>query len=65
MLDFLRRRGYILKRIRGSHHFMRNGILCTIVPVHGSKSMKPGTLRGILTDIGLEPEDFRRILQGL
>ena len=61
MLRFLERQGYRVLRIRGSHHFLARGDRRTSVPVHGSESLKIGTLRGILRDIDLSPADFERL----
>jgi predicted RNA binding protein YcfA (HicA-like mRNA interferase family) len=30
--------------------------------MHAGKDLKPGTLRGIITDMGLAPEEFARLL---
>jgi len=32
------------------------------VPVHAGKDMKKGTLSGILTTIGMTPDEFRSLL---
>jgi predicted RNA binding protein YcfA (HicA-like mRNA interferase family) len=58
MLRFLQREGFSVVRIRGSHHFLNRGGTDTIVPVHGNRSLKTGTLRKILRDIHLTPPEF-------
>ena len=58
MVAFLCRRGFAVVRVSGSHHFLELGPQRTCVPVHGAKDMKIGTLRSILRDIELAPEDF-------
>ena len=58
MLRFLERQGFELRRVNGSHHLMRKEDVQTVVPVHGNQNLKIGTLRGILRDIDLNPEDF-------
>lgn len=63
MLDFLRQQGFSVLRIRGSHHVVNRGTVYTTVPVHGSRSLKVGTLRSILRDIDMEPEEFQRLLR--
>lgn len=60
MIAFLLRQGYVVLRVRGSHHVLRRGDLLTTVPVHGSESLRIGTLRKILRDIEMEPADFIR-----
>ena len=58
MVRFLESRGFSVVRIRGSHHVMARGEIRTTVPVHGSQTLKIGTLRGILRDIDLSSHDF-------
>lgn len=56
----LRKHGWDLQRIRGSHHIFSqpgNPIILT-VPVHGNKSLKTGTLRRLLRDSGLTEDDL-------
>lgn len=61
MLRFLEEQGFVVVRIRGSHHVLASGNLRTSVPVHGNQVLKIGTLRGILRDIELSPTDFERL----
>jgi len=49
------------ERVRGSHHVMRGGALRTTVPVHGSRTLRIGTLRGILRDIEMSPGRFEEL----
>jgi predicted RNA binding protein YcfA (HicA-like mRNA interferase family) len=58
MVRFLEREGFLLIRVRGSHHFFESGELRTTVPVHGNRPLKIGTLRSILRDIGISPTEF-------
>ncbi len=58
MVRFLERQGFNLIRVRGSHHFMERGDVRTTVPVLGNQTLKIGTLRGILRDIGMSPTEF-------
>lgn len=58
MVRFLEDKGFVAVRIRGSHHVMAKGELRTVVPVHGSQSLKIGTLRGILSDVEMSPVTF-------
>jgi predicted RNA binding protein YcfA (HicA-like mRNA interferase family) len=61
MVKFLQRQGFILLRVRGSHHFLERESQRTSVPVHGNANLKIGTLRGILRDIQMNPGDFLRL----
>ena len=60
MVRFLAGQGFACVRIRGSHHFFERRDQRTTVPVHGNRSLKIGTLRSILRDIGMTPTDFER-----
>jgi predicted RNA binding protein YcfA (HicA-like mRNA interferase family) len=59
MVSFLRRNGFELVRISGSHHYLKRQQLRTSVPVHGNQALKIGTLRGILRDVQMSPAEFR------
>lgn len=61
MVLFLQRQRFALIRVRGSHHYFRRGEQRTSVPVHGNRSLKIGTLRSILRDIGMTPAEFAEL----
>lgn len=61
MVRFLERRGLRVVRIAGSHHFMDGAGKRTTVPVHANRSLKTGTLRGILRDVDMSPAEFERL----
>lgn len=63
MLRFLQKQGYEIVRVRGSHHFLQNEQKRTSVPVHGNRELKIGTLRSILRDIDLAPDQFEELLR--
>ena len=55
--------GFVVVRISGSHHVMRHPDGRSVaVPVHGSKDLLKGTLRGILASVGMTPDEFRALL---
>ena len=62
MVRFLERQGFIVTRVRGSHHFLDRGDQRTSVPVHGNRTLKTGTLRSILRDIEMSPTEFEELL---
>ena len=64
MLRFLMREGFVVIRVRGSHHVLARGEMDTVVPVHGNRVMAVGTLRKILRDIGMTPDEFEDRLSG-
>lgn len=61
MVRFLESQGFSVVRIRGSHHVMARAEVRTSVPVHGGRTLKIGTLRGILRDIDLSVTNFARL----
>lgn len=60
MLRFLECEGFVLLRIRGSHHVLTRDEIDTVVPVHGNRTLAVGTLRKILRDIDISPDEFER-----
>ncbi|MBL8233772.1 MAG: type II toxin-antitoxin system HicA family toxin [Bryobacterales bacterium] len=58
MVRFLESQGFRVVRVRGSHHILVKGELRTTVPVHGSQTLRIGTLRGILRDVEIGPAEF-------
>ena len=63
LIRALRRAGFQLVRIRGSHHFLQhsNGRV-TSVPVHSGEIIGPGLLATILRDIEMTSEEFSDLL---
>jgi len=61
----LQNAGFVLKRVAGSHHIFAHRddpARITIVPVHGRRDLKPGTLHGIIKQSGLTVEEFKNLL---
>ena len=60
MCRILKRHGWILIRVKGSHHaFQKSDNPTTvIVPVHANQDLKPGTQRAIVKDAGLSEDDL-------
>jgi predicted RNA binding protein YcfA (HicA-like mRNA interferase family) len=55
----LERKGWVLTRIRGSHHRYENeGFPPVVVPVHGNRTLKLGTQLGIMKTAGLTEDDL-------
>jgi predicted RNA binding protein YcfA (HicA-like mRNA interferase family) len=52
--------GFVFDRQRGSHavYYRASDQRRIVIPMHGTKDLKPGTLRGIITDMGLTVEEF-------
>ena len=64
LIRALERAGFFVHHIRGSHYYLRHperpGVLVT-VPYHG-RDLKRGTLRAILRQAGLTPDELRDLL---
>ena len=61
----LRRGGFVVDRIVGSHYVLAHpgdAKRTVVVPVHGSKDLKPGTMRSIIRQSGLSIESFVLLL---
>lgn len=59
----LERAGFKVARVTGSHHIMRHADgRGTTVPVHPGRDVAKGTLRGILSDIGMTVADLQKLL---
>jgi predicted RNA binding protein YcfA (HicA-like mRNA interferase family) len=59
MCRILERQGWVLTRIRGSHHrYQKTGHPPVTVPVHGNKALKKGTQRDIMNNAGLTEDDL-------
>ncbi len=55
----LRKAGFMVVRIRASHHFLQHTDgRCTVVPVHAGEIIGPGLLSKILKDIEMSREEF-------
>ena len=62
----LQKAGFILLRQSGSHAVLRHHTDLSrraIIPVHGSKAVKSGTLRAIIRGARIAPEDFAELLK--
>jgi predicted RNA binding protein YcfA (HicA-like mRNA interferase family) len=54
LIRALRREGFEVVRVKGSHHFLRHGDgRATVVPVHAGDTIGPGLLTSILSDVGI------------
>lgn len=67
--DFVRvisKLGYELDRQKGSHAIYKGDSGGrVVVPMHSGKDLKPGTLAGMIKDIGLEKSEFFQLLREL
>ena len=61
----LKKAGFDVLRIKGSHHIMEHAddpTRRTVVPVHAGEDIKRGLLRKIIDDAGLTVEEFIALL---
>ena len=59
----LERIGFVVLRIKGSHHFLRHPDgRSTVVPIHSGETLGPGLLNQILKDAEIERETFAELL---
>jgi predicted RNA binding protein YcfA (HicA-like mRNA interferase family) len=66
LLRALRRAGFTVERIKGSHHHLRHGerpTLRVVVPVHRG-DLPAGTVAAILRQAGLTTDEFLTLLRG-
>lgn len=56
--------GFAFDRQRGSHavYFRASDRRRVVIPVHKGRDLKPGTLRGLIDDLGLSVNEFSAML---
>jgi len=64
VIKALNKTGFVERRTTGSHCVLRhqNGKI-VVVPLHGSKDIKRGTLFNIIKQAGLKVEEFVELLK--
>ena len=63
ILSILKKAGFEVLRVKGSHHFLRHHDgRSTVVPVHSGETIGPGLLAKILRDCDLNREQFQKLL---
>ena len=63
LIAALRKAGFLVIRIKGSHHFLRHADgRVTVVPVHAGEIIGQGLFGKILSDAELSLEDLQRYL---
>jgi len=59
VIAVLKRAGFAVLRIKGSHHFLKHPDgRCTVVPVHAGEIIGVGLMKTILDDVELTVEQF-------
>jgi predicted RNA binding protein YcfA (HicA-like mRNA interferase family) len=63
VITALKRGGFVVLRIRGSHHFLRHSDgRTTVVPCHGGEMIGAGLMSKILRDVEMDQEEFQELL---
>ncbi len=63
LLQVLKKAGFEVLRVHGSHHFLQHGDgRSTVVPVHSGETIGPGLLAKILRDCDLKREQLQKLL---
>ena len=63
VLAALKRAGFVVVRVRGSHHMAQHADgRRTVVPVHAGETIRPGTLSAILDDTCLTVDELIDLL---
>ncbi len=63
LIAALRRAGFEVIRVRGSHHFLQHPEgRRTLVPVHSGETLGPGMFTKVLSDCEMSPEELQSLL---
>ena len=63
VISALRKSGFEVIRVKGSHHFLRHEDgRTTVVPIHAGETIRPGLLSKILNDCDLTTDEFKSLL---
>jgi len=63
LIAALRKAGFEVVRVKGSHHFLRHPDgRCTVVPVHQGETIGPGLMAKILRDCEMTREELVELL---
>ncbi len=63
LLAALQRGGFVVVRVKGSHHFLRHADgRTTVVPVHSGETLGPGLVSKILRNCDLTWDALRGLL---
>ena len=60
VIKALEKAGFVIDHVTGSHYILVKGNLITSVPYR--KTIKTGTLKAILNQIGLSVEEFTKLI---
>ncbi|OHB18317.1 MAG: hypothetical protein A2854_00405 [Parcubacteria group bacterium RIFCSPHIGHO2_01_FULL_56_18] len=63
LVRILERCGFLMQRQTGSHVLLEHSDgRVVVIPVHANKDLPKGTLRGILRDVEITPDQLRELM---
>jgi predicted RNA binding protein YcfA (HicA-like mRNA interferase family) len=64
LVRIIKKQGFVLDRQKGSHaiYYRASDKARVVIPMHAGRDIKPKTLRGIIDDLQLTPEQFKELL---
>ncbi|MFN9990216.1 MAG: type II toxin-antitoxin system HicA family toxin [Cyanobacteriota bacterium] len=63
LIAALKKAGFLVQRVKGSHYFLRHPDgRTTVVPVHSGESIGPGLLAKVLRDVDLTRNELEELL---
>ena len=63
VIKTLKKKGFFVVRIKGSHHFLRHSDgRCTVIPVHSNETIGIGLFSKILKDCEFTKDHFIKLL---
>ena len=62
MLKVALKCGFVVKRQKGSHVILAKDNKLLVIPVHGNKPLKTGTLLQIIKVLGISREELSKLL---
>lgn len=63
LIKALAKIGFLVVRIRGSHHFLKHTDgRATVVPVHAGETLGPGLMTKILSDVDISVDQLNKLL---
>ncbi len=64
VVSSLKKVGFIVERLRGSHVFLKHDDgRATVVPIHSGETIGPGLLSKILRDVEMTKDELLKILE--
>jgi len=63
LIAALRRAGFEVIRVKGSHHFLRHGDgRCTVIPAHRGEVIGPGLMAKVMRDCEMSRRELAKLL---